>query len=233
MLVYLTKRCLCSKIKLTDLKFTNARKDGRKGGMFGSSKYQSQAQSDPAAFQAANPLHASLGVSENQIEEVATDSAPAGSPPQPHAIASAPTAPPLADAPEDSPANANTALDINSTGTEDKSDDVLPDAAKSMEAAGPEPPSPAKDMADSDLLDIKKSALQSLAPLVDKLDQTPEEKFKTTMMLIQASDNAQLVKEAYEAANSITDEKSRAQALLDVVNEINYFTQQSKDSNSN
>jgi hypothetical protein len=45
------------------------------------------------------------------------------------------------------------------------------------------------------------------------------------MMLIQATDNPALVKEAYEAANQITDEKTRAQALLDVVNEINYFTQ--------
>jgi hypothetical protein len=45
------------------------------------------------------------------------------------------------------------------------------------------------------------------------------------MMLIQATDNASLVKEAYAAANQITDEKARAQALLDVVNEINYFTQ--------
>jgi hypothetical protein len=45
-------------------------------------------------------------------------------------------------------------------------------------------------------------------------------------MMIQASDNADLIPEAYEAANKITDEKIRAQALLDVVNEINYFTQQ-------
>lgn len=77
---------------------------------------------------------------------------------------------------------------------------------------------------DDQLLKMKQQALQSLAPLIDHLEQTPEEKFKTTMMLIQASDNADLVKEAYEAANAIKDDKVRAQALLDVVNEINYFT---------
>jgi hypothetical protein len=77
-----------------------------------------------------------------------------------------------------------------------------------------------------DLLDLKQQALQNLQPLVSHLDQSPEEKFKTTMMLIQATDNSALVKQAYEAANQITDEKVRAQALLDVVNEINYFTQQ-------
>ncbi|MEK7602818.1 MAG: hypothetical protein AAB459_01055 [Patescibacteria group bacterium] len=79
-----------------------------------------------------------------------------------------------------------------------------------------------------DLLSIKQGALQALSPLVSHLDQTPEEKFKTTMMMIQASDDQGLVKEAYETAQKITDEKARAQALLDVVNEINYFTQHSK-----
>ncbi len=82
-------------------------------------------------------------------------------------------------------------------------------------------PSPAND-----LLDIKTQALQQLTPLVDHLDQSPEEKFRTTMMMIQASDDQALVKAAYEAAKDITDEKTKAQALLDIVNEINYFTHQ-------
>lgn len=104
----------------------------------------------------------------------------------------------------------------------------------SMPTAAPS----AASLVDSDheeqLIKLKQQALQNLAPLVDHLEQTPEEKFKTTMMLIQASDNAELVKEAYEAANQITDEKARAQALLDVVNEINYFTQhQQGDTDSN
>jgi len=74
------------------------------------------------------------------------------------------------------------------------------------------------------LLDIKQQALQQLSPLVGHLDQAPEEKFRTTMMMIQASDNDSLIKTAYEAALQIADEKVRAQALLDIVNEINYFT---------
>jgi hypothetical protein len=81
------------------------------------------------------------------------------------------------------------------------------------------------DVQPEDLLSIKQQALQQLSPLVGHLDQSPEEKFRTTMMLIQASDNAELIKEAYESAQQITDEKVRAQALLDIVNEINYFTQ--------
>jgi hypothetical protein len=76
-----------------------------------------------------------------------------------------------------------------------------------------------------DLLDLKQKALQELSPLVNHLEQNPEEKFKTTMMMIQASDDQSLLSAAYEAAQAIPDEKAKAQALLDVVNEINYFTQ--------
>ena len=50
------------------------------------------------------------------------------------------------------------------------------------------------------------------------------------MMMIQASDNQDLVKDAFEAAQKISDEKEKAQALLDVVNEINYFTQKSNST---
>lgn len=81
----------------------------------------------------------------------------------------------------------------------------------------------------SDLAQLKQQALQSLEPLVEKLDQAPEEKFKTVMMLVQSSDNSKLLKTAYDAASQITDERVRAQALLDVVNEINYLTAQTQN----
>jgi len=97
-------------------------------------------------------------------------------------------------------------------------------------AAVPVPPKPAEPQQfnsanNEDLLDIKQQALNKLQPLISHLDQSPEERFKTTMMLIQAADDPELVKEAFAAANQIKDEKTRAQALLDIVNEINYFTQ--------
>ena len=82
------------------------------------------------------------------------------------------------------------------------------------------------DGASDELLNIKQDALQELTPLVGHLEQNPEEKFRTTMMMIQATDDHSLIKTAYDTAKQITDEKARAQALLDVVNEINYFTQQ-------
>ncbi len=76
-----------------------------------------------------------------------------------------------------------------------------------------------------ELLDIKQQALLELSPLIDHLNQTPEEKFKTTMMMIQASDNKDLLKDAFTIAKTITDDKTRAEALLDIINEVNYFTQ--------
>jgi hypothetical protein len=102
-------------------------------------------------------------------------------------------------------------------------DSPAPDAA----AAATPSDSPTPAAVDNDeLLNLKRDALSQLAPLVSHLDQTAEEKFKTTMMMIQATDDATLIKDAYEAAKQITDDKIRAQALLDIVNEINYFTQQ-------
>lgn len=80
--------------------------------------------------------------------------------------------------------------------------------------------------ANDDLLGLKQQALSQLSPLVSHLEQSPEEKFRTTMMLIQSTDDQSLLQTAYEAAQAISDDKIRAQALLDVVNEINYFTQQ-------
>ena len=87
-------------------------------------------------------------------------------------------------------------------------------------------PSSSPSPAPAGLDEIKSQALEQLSPLVGKLDQPPEERFKTLMMMIQATDNHDLIKEAYEAANAITDEALKAEALLAVVNEINYFTQQ-------
>lgn len=125
---------------------------------------------------------------------------------------------------------------IDDDGTDDTATDTAGDyiMTDAPQAAGPAPATPASppaptvvsSVSNDDLLDIKQGALQQLTPLLGHLDQSPEERFRTTMMMIQASDNQDLLKHAYEAAQQIEDEKTRAQALLDVVNEINYFTQQ-------
>lgn len=126
--------------------------------------------------------------------------------------------------------NASMAPDTSMTDTVDPSASRFGEPEDTTGAPPPampnEPALPAGDAAPvDDLLAIKQQALQQLSPLVSHLDQSPEEKFRTTMMMIQGSDDQSLIKDAYAAAQQITDEKARAQALLDIVNEINYFTQ--------
>ena len=75
------------------------------------------------------------------------------------------------------------------------------------------------------LADLKQQALEHLEPLADHVEGTPEEMFKTTMMMIQANDNHTLLEKALETAKKIEDDKVRAKAMLDVINEINYFSQ--------
>ena len=103
--------------------------------------------------------------------------------------------------------------------------EVTEPAAKPQESTfAPEPVGQVEAPGTDNLLNIKQEALAQLSPLVSHLDQNPEERFRTIMMMIQASDNQALVHSAYEAASQISDEKLKAQALLDIVNEINYFT---------
>lgn len=99
-----------------------------------------------------------------------------------------------------------------------------------MTTASSQPDDTAVVAGDDELLGIKQQALNQLSPLVSHLDQPPEERFRTLMMMIQASDNQLLVKDAYETAQQISDEREKAQALLDIVNEINYFTHKGQDS---
>lgn len=76
------------------------------------------------------------------------------------------------------------------------------------------------------LADIKKDALLELRPLVDKLNVSAEEKFDTYLLLIRSTDDSNLIGPAHEAAKAITDETRRAEALLDIVKEIDYLSQQ-------
>ncbi len=74
------------------------------------------------------------------------------------------------------------------------------------------------------LMSIKKDALTDLRPLVDKLSLEPEEKFDTYLLLLRSSDDKALIAPAYAAAKLIADESRRAQALLDVIKEIDYLS---------
>ena len=95
-------------------------------------------------------------------------------------------------------------------------------------AASPEPqPKAAKTAATTDASDldtVKNNAIRELRPLVGKLNISAEEKFDTYLLLIRSTDDRTLIPPAHEAAKEITDESRRAQALLDIIKEIDFLS---------
>lgn len=75
----------------------------------------------------------------------------------------------------------------------------------------------------SNLDSIKSLAISELRPLVGKLNVSPEDKFDTILLLIRTTDDSSLIPMAYESARTIADDTRRAQALLDVIKEVDYF----------
>lgn len=81
-------------------------------------------------------------------------------------------------------------------------------------------PAPASD----DLSSVKQEALTELRPLVDKLNIPAEEKFDTYLLLLRSTDDKTLIEPAHETAKLIEDESRRAQALLDIIKEIDFLS---------
>lgn len=171
-------------------------------------------------------------------EEAVPEAASPDSAPAETANVDSSSEPPVEDSPlPTSPALTNAITDDNtssdsSTTTDAQdtanSDDTATESTESTDSTSVDSSTTTDNPTNAEseeLLNIKQSALQQLTPLVDQLDQTPEEKFHTMMMMIQASDDQSLIHAAFDAAKEISDDKTRAQALLDIVNEINYFTQ--------
>ncbi len=84
---------------------------------------------------------------------------------------------------------------------------------------------PQASSVDSDLDSIKEEALGELHPLVDKLNVAPKEKFDTYLLLLRSTDDKSLIAPAHEAAKAIPDESQRAEALLDIIKEIDFLKQ--------
>ena len=78
----------------------------------------------------------------------------------------------------------------------------------------------------ADKLDsTKKRALESLAPLLGSLNVDPERKFEICMNAIRFTDNKDLVETALEAAEAIEEKGTKAEALVELITEINYLQQ--------
>lgn len=86
-------------------------------------------------------------------------------------------------------------------------------------------PQPVASMAANynDLSNIKQQAIVELRPLVDRLNLAPEDKFDIMLLLIRTTDDSSLIPLAHAEAMRMTDEVRRAQALLDIIKEIDFF----------
>ena len=103
--------------------------------------------------------------------------------------------------------------------------DITKPTAPEPVAPTPSVSTPAPATATDPALDtIKQTALNELRPLVDKLDVSPEEKFDTYLLLLRSTDDKTLIAPAHDAAVAIVDEARRAQALLDIIKEIDYLS---------
>ncbi|HVX56133.1 MAG TPA: hypothetical protein VHA37_00215 [Candidatus Saccharimonadales bacterium] len=72
------------------------------------------------------------------------------------------------------------------------------------------------------LLELRKRALEALLPLVDKIDEPAERKFEILMTAARSSDDPDLLAKTLEAAQHVGNDSQKAEAILDVLNEINY-----------
>ena len=136
------------------------------------------------------------------------------------AIPAAPTTPP--PAPE-----ANPSLD-EAQSTEDVSLPEMPEipqpAVAPVDQAPITQPTP---LGDNELDSVKSEAINELRPLVDKLELSPEDKFDTYLLLIRSTDDKTLIAPAHETAKQIVDDTRRAQALLDIIKEIDFLSNHS------
>ena len=101
-----------------------------------------------------------------------------------------------------------------------------PAKAKSEPVAPPNVNPPGHNVDSGALGDIRLQVISELRPLVNRLDfLAPADKFDTLLLLIRTIDDSSLIPMAHQAAMAIPDEVKRAQALLDILKEIDFFTQ--------
>lgn len=74
------------------------------------------------------------------------------------------------------------------------------------------------------LINLKRETISELRPLIDKLNIDPADKFDALLLILRTTDDGSLLTDAHNTAMQIADDSRRAQALLDVIKEIDYFS---------
>lgn len=120
------------------------------------------------------------------------------------------------------------AADVAAPAVPSATDDSATDpAVEEPQVAVPpvvEPPVITAPALGDDLTGVKQEALSELRPLVDKLNIPAEEKFDTYLLLLRSTDDKSLIEPAHATAKLIEDESRRAQALLDIIKEIDFLS---------
>ena len=101
---------------------------------------------------------------------------------------------------------------------------VAPTVAPAVAPSAVSGVGPLPSTGSADLDEIKLAALKELQPLMGKVDLPAEEKFDTYLMLIRSTDDKSLIAPAHAAAQNIGDEKRKAEALLEIIKEIDYLS---------
>lgn len=78
---------------------------------------------------------------------------------------------------------------------------------------------------------IKSQALTELRPLIGQVELPAEERFDAYLMLLRSTDDPSLVAPAHSAAQEIADEKRKAEALLEIIKEIDYLSRGTQSTN--
>lgn len=79
-----------------------------------------------------------------------------------------------------------------------------------------------------DTATVKRQALAALAPLLGSLQTNPERKFEICMSAMRFTDDASLAAVALDAALAIEDNGPKAEALVELINEIDYLESNAK-----
>lgn len=120
--------------------------------------------------------------------------------------------------------------------TNDEQPAAAPEAVPAMETTPttePEPAVPAvtpsfspstapapSSSNDGDLNSLKTSVLTDLRPVIDNVEIGSEEKYHLLSTLFNANHDSSLIEPAYSAARQISDDTKRAEALLEIVHDI-------------
>lgn len=97
----------------------------------------------------------------------------------------------------------------------------IPEIGMPMPPAPAPAPAPSGLGEDADVQQVKVEALRDLAPLVEKLEMSAEDKFKLYDEMVMVLKDKGILGKMHEAARSMADEGERAKALLKVVETIN------------